>query len=283
MKNFAFDATFLSSIACDMRGNYSHVMNLRPLGNAPAYFDYGELGHYFMRYYYGDQAEGITKSRAREHAFEECRKFYPQLDLPVEECEEVLKTCNEYAIYYQNDTWKPTRTEAPFTVKIFEDESFQWADGEVGLTLAVEGVIDLEVITENGNVTLVDHKFISRNKDPEKLANQFMLYCYAFDRRSIIINHIGKQKTLKPKDKFQRFQRFYGKELLTEFMQESIEKVIRFLRRTETGYYPHDYTSCDKFNGCSFRQICEQDPKQRESIIRLYYKESEPWDPWKRR
>jgi hypothetical protein len=283
MKIYSFDATLLNNIACARKGKFAHLLHLKAQGQTSTYFDYGELMHYLMRHYYGQQKNGETKVQARDFAIQQAREFYPTLDLPVADCEEVIKNFNEYCIYWQNDTWITHKIEEPFSSVVYEDEEFNWADEDKGLKLVAEGIIDLEVETENHNITLVDHKTPNRNRDPEKLSNQFMLYCFAFGHKSIIINHIGKQKTLKPADKFHRYTRFYSKELLDEFMQETILKVIRWLRDIEQGLFLADHTSCDKFNGCTYRQICEQSPSMREQIIKMYYKTGEEWSPWARR
>ena len=280
MKIFTFDATMLNNIACARKGFYYHELNLRPAGQNKTYFDYGDLMHYMLAAFYRSTMAADTKVTARDKAVAAGQEYYPSLDLPVEDCEACIKNFLAYVNYWQNDKWVVKKVEEPFAVEIYKDESFVWADDDTGLTLVAEGKVDLEVLTENGNLTLVDHKTPSRNKDPEKLGNQFPLYCYAFSYGSMIINHVGKQKTLKPEEKFHRYLRFYSQEWLAEFMQETILKIIRWLKDSEQGIYLADFTTCDKFDGCIYRPICEQAASMRNSIIKTYFKQGEAWSPW---
>ena len=280
-KIFSFDATLLNNISCPRKGKFSSVMNFRPI-DTPTYFDYGDLMHYMLELYYQKQVEGETKIRAKEYAVEQARIYYPKLSLPVPDCEECVANFLAYCTYWHNDTWVPlpNRIEEAFAVPVYEDKDYQWSDSDTGITLVAQGVIDLEIRTENDQEVLVDHKTPSRNREPEKLGYQFPLYCYARNKRKVIINHVGKQKTLKPADKFIRYQRFYSEDWLAEFMVHVVDKVLNWVKMLEAGEFQPDFSSCDKFNGCIYRRVCEQAPRMRDQVLEMYFKPSEPWDPW---
>lgn len=283
MLTYTFDSTMLNNIVCGRKGNFAHNKHLKQRTGAPSYFDYGELGHYALRIYYQGIYDGLTYTQAKDKCIEESRSFYTQnLTLEVAECEEALKTVEQYLSYHQNDSWYPLKIEQPFAVEVFRDEELE-INGQNGLRLVAEGVIDLEVRTENGEEVIVDHKFISRNREPDKLGYQPMLYCVAYNKRKIIYNHIGKQKTLKPDEKFTRHTRFYSESLLKEFINETVFKVLRWMKDDEEGTYLPEFTSCDKFSGCIYRKICETEIGMRPQIIEMYYKEGVPWSPWTRR
>src|SRR5665213_2726039 len=283
MKTFSFDATLLATMCCGRKTNYFSNLNLRPIEGAASYFDYGELGHYLFRIYYEDRKNGGLHEASRDHAEDEARSFYTQnLNLEVSECEAAITTAMTNLDYWQNDGWKPILVEQPFAIEIFKDEDLVWPDESKGLRLVADGVIDLIIAKENEEI-IVDHKFISRNKEPDKLSYQFMLYCLTHGKNKVIINHVGKQKTLKPNEKYTRHIRHYSNDLLSEFHAETVTKVIRWIKDDQDGIYLPEFTSCDKYAGCQYRRICETEPKMRQSIIEMYFKTGESWSPFNRR
>jgi hypothetical protein len=50
-------------------------------------------------------------------------------------------------------------------------------------------------------------------------------------------------------------------------------------------YWPQNDTSCDKFGGCRFREVCSKDPKVRDKYLKNFTKltEEEKWNPLKPR
>lgn len=284
MKTFSFDSTLLNNLSCNRKANYFSNLNLQPREGAPSYFDYGELGHYLFRIYYQGKYDGMTHTQCLIKAEDEARSFYSQnLDLAVPDCEEAIKTAIDNLNYWQNDSWYPKLIEQPFAIEVFRDESMQWPDGTLGLRLIADGVIDLIIINKDSEEIIIDHKFISRNKEPDKLSYQFMLYCLTQGKNKVIINHVGKQKTLKPPEKFTRHIRHYSSDLLSEFHAETVTKIIRWIKDDQDGIYLPEYTSCDKYAGCQYRRICETEPKMRENIIQMYFKKGEAWSPFNRR
>jgi hypothetical protein len=53
-----------------------------------------------------------------------------------------------------------------------------------------------------------------------------------------------------------------------------------------TGYWPQNDTSCDKFGGCKFREVCSRSPQVREQYLKSSFDKLEPderWNPLKAR
>lgn len=48
-------------------------------------------------------------------------------------------------------------------------------------------------------------------------------------------------------------------------------------------YWPMNDTSCDKFGGCRFRQICSKSPQVRETMLKSNFKKGERWNPLRSR
>jgi hypothetical protein len=50
------------------------------------------------------------------------------------------------------------------------------------------------------------------------------------------------------------------------------------LRRKEEDFYPANKTSCDKYAGCIFEEVCKADPVTRDWKLRaLFEKADKPW------
>jgi hypothetical protein len=60
---------------------------------------------------------------------------------------------------------------------------------------------------------------------------------------------------------------------------KSVEHTIQSAwRAADEDYYPMNYTSCDKYGGCPFRQLCTSSKHVVENYIRSEY-ETRVWDP----
>jgi hypothetical protein len=49
----------------------------------------------------------------------------------------------------------------------------------------------------------------------------------------------------------------------------------------EANYWPMNETSCDKYGGCRFRDICSKSPSVREQFLKSAFVKGEPWNPLK--
>jgi len=58
-------------------------------------------------------------------------------------------------------------------------------------------------------------------------------------------------------------------------MRHTIESVWR---ATETGYWPLNYSSCEKYGGCPYRVLCTTSKKLRKNYIKTDFKKK-VWDP----
>lgn len=281
MKNFTFSPSFLETISCKRKGNYTYIRGLSAVGARPDYLDEGDLGHVLLELYYKSLLKGNTRTIARDKAIDVASSYYVTLDLKIDQCEKMIDIFKEYVIYYQNDEWSPIRVEEPFAVPLFQDDSFTWKDGDSGVRLIVEGIIDLEVVNSNGNEMTVDHKFPSRNSEPETLEYQKPVYCMVRNRTKVVINQISRAKATKAADRFSRYQKFYEREWLEGFKNEVVVKVLRWLRHVEEEDFEPEYSLCHKkFQPCVFEPICTQKESMREKVIETNYKVSEPYNPF---
>jgi hypothetical protein len=193
-----------------------------------------------------------------------------QSDLPIEICEEVYKTYLQYAQYYENDGWLPIAVEQSFSKVLFESESVK---------ILYEGIIDW--LDEH---KIVDHKSSSRRGEPLSLSNQFMGYAWAFGVHNVVINKVGFQKTLDAKDKFERYTKSYPNSLIEEWKANTIRTALELMVDVQNVVEMEkkfDLTSCDKYGGCIYTQVCETEPEARPWKMQTNYKIGEVWSPAK--
>ena len=73
---------------------------------------------------------------------------------------------------------------------------------------------------------------------------------------------------------------------LTEWLADLRYWLDAAERYAEADYWPMNDTSCDKFGGCRFRDVCSKSPQVREQFLKTDFdklEESERWNPLKSR
>jgi hypothetical protein len=46
------------------------------------------------------------------------------------------------------------------------------------------------------------------------------------------------------------------------------------------GYWPQNDTSCDKFGGCKFREVCSRSPKVRDAYLKATFDKLDPLETY---
>lgn len=183
----------------------------------------------------------------------------------------VLQTIEQYNEYYRNDSWVPLEVEVVKTKLIYEDDEIR---------ILWKSKLDMMVDTNEG-IYPSDHKTFKQNRPNRKQGNQFKGQCVVTGSRKVIVNKIGFQKTLEPKDKFSRPIVSYTPERLMEWQSKTVPFWAKMLLMYhETGYWPMQENSCEgKFGPCPFIEICESDPEMRQEELRNNFKIIKAWDP----
>jgi hypothetical protein len=182
----------------------------------------------------------------------------------------VLETCEQYFDLYQVDSWVPLFVEEVKRKLLYEDDDIR---------ILWKAKLDLGVDTNNG-IYPVDHKTMQQNRSQLSLNNQFIGQCLLMESRTVIINKIGFQISLKPAEKFTRAVISYSADRLLEWQSEILPYWANLLvSYQETGYYPPRFTHCNsKFGWCQFKDICEADRNMREEELKKNFIVGEPWD-----
>jgi len=74
----------------------------------------------------------------------------------------------------------------------------------------------------------------------------------------------------------------YSAEELEEYIHETAQWLELAFRFAEANHWPANETSCDKYGGCTFRNICQKPPQQRELYLKGQYVKK-TWDPMRSR
>jgi hypothetical protein len=98
--------------------------------------------------------------------------------------------------------------------------------------------------------------------------------------RTMFINKIGFQKSLKPNERFTRVPINFSFDRIEEWRTVILPYWAKMmLMYDETGFWPPNFTHCEnKFGFCQFKEACTADRNMRETILGQYFKVGEPWD-----
>lgn len=182
-----------------------------------------------------------------------------------------IHTLEEYFDYYKNDHWVTLGVETVEGKILYEDDDIR---------ILWKAKLDWKVDTNQG-IFPCDHKTSKQRRQKIKLNNQFMGQCLVMGTRSMIVNEIGFQKSLKPSEKFLRPIMSYTSDALLEWQGTTLPYwAYKLVDYQETGYWPPNLTHCEnKYGNCPFIHACEADPQRREEELRINFIKGPDWNP----
>ena len=275
-KIVAIDSQRLESMAsCARIFDNKFNKNLVPL-ITPDYLERGSLIHEMLAVYYNLRmhrenwkSNGKTYRDICESCIKAGRFKGHSMSLAISEIEYTIDIFNQYTDLWENDGWDNIEAVEKSGSKILYTSD--------NLIILYEVKIDL-ILKEKNKLRGVDHKHSQSRRDPNELSNQFKGYCWFLETDEFIVNEVGFQKTVKPVDKFRRHPLLYSKEIIDEWRESVIYYVNLALEWERMGIYPPNYTSCDKFSGCDFKDICKAVPGEyRQFMLNKNFKER-TWD-----
>lgn len=278
-KRLIFDSQILNSVQmCAARTDMYFEKNLRPPTPAMP-LETGDLFHKMMECYYKNLKEHGTEITYSNENFEKLletcievgQEHSVTLSLQPSEVEEVIYHFTKSCKFHRMDGIIVKDVESAFIVPIYDGED---------LAIYYSGKIDLIANLPNLGDVVIDHKTMRRNSDPEPLSNQFTGYSFATGIKTVVINKVGFQKTLKPEQRFVRPAIFYTEHLWEQWRADTIWWGRQYAFYLETGEWPRNRTSCDKFGGCLFMPICNAATEEaRDWLMKTSYVVGEAWDP----
>lgn len=299
------DSQILNSMnLCPERYRLEHIENWRPLKKAMA-LERGSVMHIMLKHYRQGKKLGWTDKERHGALVNKCilagkvasaNTFH----LSVEEFEDDIRVFQEYVLRWQYDGWEILELEQPFSKLLYEDDTVieYGATTYLGLVIIYEGIIDARVRDPKIGLAVVDVKTESRRSYPYILSNQFQGYEWAFGV-PVIVDKVGYQTSLKAEDivadsqgrdksKFRRLVHESGQFAINEWVSDTVEQVkeaIHWHRQLESGERTtlrKDRTSCDKYSGCIFQQVCKVPEEVRDYKLAAFYYKDKPWDPYTR-
>lgn len=81
---------------------------------------------------------------------------------------------------------------------------------------------------------------------------------------------------------FTRFERgfiFADDASLEEWYDDTMQTIERAVKATKENHFPRNRSSCHKFTGCEFRNVCSKSPHVREQFLKADFEKGKRWDP----
>jgi len=261
--------------SCPTRGFYTDIKQIGQSETKASSQDSREIGilvHKMLEMYYQllqwtDDKRDVRRISSVEFG----RKKSVELSLSSTDVETAIRTFNDYVAFYGDEDIQPLEVEQPFSKVLFETDSH---------IILMEGKKDLKAVLQ-GNTWIIDHKTTGSKRFLSPISNQFFAYAWASEVRTVVINSIGTQKTVEPKDRFRRLFVSFTEEQIQEWYGNTVKSILDWIGYIETGHYLMRLTSCQsKFGLCQFHPICSSPPEDRERVIAMDYVHRPPHDPF---
>lgn len=168
----------------------------------------------------------------------------------------IVKVFNEYVENFRQDTWQPLFSEAPFSVKLYEDSD---------MAFLFEGKVDLGVNTETG-VQIVDHKTSETPNEPPQVTSQMLAYCWALGTKRIVINSINVAP--KATNRFHRYLRSFSEDQITEWHRNTLTWAVMAGKMLLENTNLYSQSQCWK---CQFKDVCAADPAGRKFRMEAFF------------
>jgi hypothetical protein len=293
MNNIIMDSQLLSTLmSCPRKADFRFNKNLSARDGKSNSLEAGSLAHVILEFYNRALIEGKPRSDCISIGYEAGKEYIngyqpgnkyilddnergcknlPEIgDSKVIGWSWVYETLAQYFDYYRLDNLVLVGVEEVRQKVIYEDESLR-----VLWKAKFDNILDMP----NGFMSR-DYKTSKQNRTTLSLNNQFMGQCVLLGGRNVMIDKIGWQKSLAPKEKFERAIISYSPDRLAEWANEIIPYYANMLiAYSESANYPPNFTNCEsKYGWCEFKEICETDRNIRDERIEHLFVEGKKWD-----
>jgi hypothetical protein len=272
--NIVLDATMLDTfLSCPAKFNMRFNMNKVTTIKANP-LDKGGIVHVGNENYYKSIKMGLPFDKALDNGLVAARiELSSNSDLSTAEGNRCLEVIEENLIFWKqaDQSFTINQVEKSFAYVLYEDETFR---------IVMIGKIDLLISDNNYTNLPVDHKTYSRDFPVHRKTNQFCNYSYALKSNFLLVNRIGFQTSLKPKDKYKRVPLSYDKAFHEQWRQNVIKWCMHYYDCVQTNDWPMNDTSCDKYNRlCEYYDVCDTSGNETKIYkLDVNFKTDTPWD-----
>ena len=296
--NIAMDATIMSTLmSCPRLVDYRFNKQLQAKGGKSNSLECGSLAHVILEHYNRAIIHGASRVEAIDIGYKFGSIYVmggePAIDRalnkPVIEPDEpmlntpeesdkynigwrwVFTTMEQYFEYWKNDSFTTIAAEEVRGEIIYQDDE---------LRVLWKAKYDKIIDTPNGIIG-ADYKTMKQRRDTMKLNAQFMGQCILLKSRSVMIDKIGFQTSLKPEEKFTRSLISYSADALSEFCNDIVPHYAHMIAAyAEADHWPPNFTHCEnKFGKCNMYEVCESDRGMRDELIQINFIKGKKWDP----
>ncbi len=272
--NILLDATMLDMFQlCETRFNYRFNHNKVTIIKAEP-LDKGTLVHLGLESYYNGIKTNQPYSIRLTTMEETVRAAGIESDLDVETVSNILAVLRNNVEYWKaaDERLEILEVEQPFSYVLHEDDD---------LRIIMTGKIDL-LVNDHPHYQSIpyDHKSYSRDYPARRLTNQFQNYAYACSSNYLFVNKIGFQTSLKSDQKFKRVPLSYDPMILSQWKDNVVKTVNRYINCVATNSYEMNLTSCDKYNRqCEYYEVCDSSGQEAKLYkLNSNFNTAEPWD-----
>lgn len=237
----------------------------------------------------GQDHETATLSAVRyalEHTWDQTLGRPWTSDEPTKTRETLIRSVIWYLDKFEDDPMQTlvlangeAAVELPFRIHIDMDS------GLTGESYLLCGYLDRKVEFAGGawitdwksTKYALDEKYFQRYS-PD---NQVSQYAFAGTMigsepiKGVVIDAVQLGVTFS---RFQRSQIGRTPSQLEEWLYDSMHYIRQNESYVKNGYWPQNDTSCEKYGGCPYRQVCSASPEIRPQLLKqLYHQRS--WDP----
>lgn len=274
--NIILDATTLTTLmSCARLTDFRFNRDFQSSHGKGKALEMGLIVHTYLEHKYRNQINGFGKKESHQYGMTAAQIFSRSEEVRNTSDEDIalaLDTCEQYNAFWANDTWVPVEVEVVKDKLLYEDDEIR---------ILWKAKLDWLVDVAQVGIVPVDHKTMSQRRDIVSLNNQFMGQCLVSGTRTMFVNKIGFQKTLKPNEKFGRVPVTYSFDRLVEWQSIILPYWAKqMVTYHEMNFWPPNFTHCEsKFGYCQFKGICESETNIREDALRNDFVVGTKWDP----
>ena len=285
---YAFDSTSLSwSETCPRLYQYMMIEGWQRLhGNV--HLEFGGLYASALEHFHKHLALGDSRDVALDKVIEEVliatwdynNDRPKEWDHPSKTRSNLLRTIVWYCDQFDQD---PLKTVILSDGKPAVEYSFRF---ELSDNILYSGHLD-RLVEYNGDMFITDNKTTTMTVAPyyfEKFSPNTQMSGYAYAGN--VVFHLPVKGVIIDAAQiavhFSRFERgftFRTPSQLEEWRVDTLKHIDTIRRHTHEGYYPQNRSSCDKFGGCAFRDVCARSPEVRPQFLRADFEQGRNWNP----